>query len=438
MPTDLSLHIQQLALTDTHEHLGREPEWLERGPTDVLQDLFGNYVGADLIAAGAAPAAVQRLMDGTDPDLPARFAGVRAAWEAIRFTGYGEAVRVLAQQVYGLDELVPEALAPAQARLALLRQPGERLRLLRTVANLDHTQTDDFRWECVPDESGPEFFLYDLSWWSFCAGTVDWSQLAEMTGITVVSLPTLREAMAAIFAKHAACAVAVKAQHAYNRTLRWEERSDADAERALRRVLADPEGVDEPTRLCLADWCWARGVELAIQHNLPFKIHTGYYAGHGRMPVDRIRAGHLCGLLARYPEARFVLMHIAYPYSGELVALVKHYPNAWADLCWAWSINPRASSEFVRTFLHAAPANKLFAFGGDTRWPTSALAYAFQARRWLTRALEAEVADGSLSETEAMGLATRLMRDNQRACFDLEGTRTAIKTAMPDGDQAGR
>ena len=73
-----------------------------------------------------------------------------------------------------------------------------------------------------------------------------------------------------------------------------------------------------------------------------------------------------------------------------------------------------APREFVRSFLHAVPASKLFAFGGDTRWPTSACAYAMQARRWLHRALQAEVDDGDLTEREAIALATRLMRGNQR------------------------
>lgn len=425
MPTDLALHIQQIALVDTHEHLNKEAEWVENGPADVLQDLFGNYVPADLVSAGASPEAMRRLMDASDPDLQGRFAGVREAWEAIRFTGYGEAVRLLARHVYGMEEIEGSALHDAAPRLRELRRPGERLRLLREVARLDHTQTDDFCWPCLPDRSGPDFFLYDLSWAGFCSGNVDWEQLAGETGVTVRDLSTLRQAMEQLFAKYGPCAIAVKAQHAYNRTLRWEERSDADAERALQSTLTDPQGRDEATRLCLGDWCWARGVELAIEHNLPFKLHTGYYAGTGGMPVDRIPAGNLCALLRRYPKARFVLMHIAYPYSSELVALVKHYPNAWADLCWAWSIDPHTGVEFVRKFLHAAPINKLFAFGGDTRWPTSAYGYAIQARRWLTKALEAEVAEGELTEREAIEVATRLMRANQLACFDVESTRAA-------------
>src|SRR5436309_1402027 len=91
MPTDLALDIRNTPLVDTHEHLDKEPGWVENGPADVLQDLFGNYVPADFVSAGVSPEALKRLTDASDPDLEGRFAGVRAAWEAIRFTGYGEA-----------------------------------------------------------------------------------------------------------------------------------------------------------------------------------------------------------------------------------------------------------------------------------------------------------------------------------------------------------
>jgi predicted TIM-barrel fold metal-dependent hydrolase len=425
--TDLARHIEATRLIDTHEHLITEPDYLA-APPDILRDLFANYVTADLIVAGAPVAAVERLIDAADPDVRARFAGVQAAWECCRHTGYGEAVRLIARHAYDLEEITPDSLEAARDRSAALRRPGERLRLLRDAANLDHVQIDDFRWACPPDASGPDFFLYDLSWAGFCDGQVDATAIHQEVGVEVTSLARLREAIAALFAKHGPCAVAVKAQHAYQRTRRWSERADVDAEAVLHQRLAG-RPVTEAERLCLGDWCWARGVEQAIEHNLPFKLHTGYYAGHSRMPVDRIPAGHLCALLARYPTARFVLMHIAYPYSDELVALAKHYPNVYVDLCWAWSIDPWSAADFVRRMIHAAPANKLFAFGGDTSLPAAAVAYAMQARQWLTRALEAEVADRLLTEREAIALATRLMRTNQEACFDLAGTRAAIAAA---------
>jgi len=427
--SDLSLYIHETPLIDTHEHLRFEEDWVAHGP-DVLQDLFENYVPADLVVAGASQEAVNALLDPAKGDVAARFEPVRNAWEAVKHTGYGEAVRILAEDVYGMAEITIDGLVAAQAENDRLRSPGQRLALLRDRAGLDHVQIDNFVWACEPDVSGPEFFLYDLSWMGFCNGEVPVEKIAEETGITVDSLGSLREAMVAIFAKYGPHAIAVKAQHAYSRTLRWVERSDDEAARALDIILRDPGNVPEEAALCLGDWGWARGVELSIEHNLPFKIHTGYYAGHSRMPVDRIKSGNLCGLLARYLDARFVLMHIAYPYSHELIALAKHYPNVWVDLCWAWSIDPYSSCDFVRRFIHTVPINKLFAFGGDTGWPTSAYAYAEQARKWLSRALESEVSDGLLTEKQAMDVALRLMQTNQRDCFDIEGTRGEIARSM--------
>lgn len=431
MSTDLARHIQDTAVVDTHEHLQKEYEWVSEGPGDVLADLFTNYVPADLVTAGASPEAMRRLTDAGNPDIEGRWAGVEKAFDATRFTGYGEAVRILAKEVYGIERITAQALRDAQPTLDQLRQPGGRLQLLRDRANLDHTQTDDFCYPCLPDESGPDFFLYDLSWRAFCSGQINQEELANETGMTVKDLATLRQAMEGLFDKYAPCAIAVKSQHAYGRTLRWEDRTDADAARALQKVLTGEAGdIDVQTSLCLGDWCWARGVELAIKHNLPFKLHTGYYAGNNYMVVDRIKAGNLCPLLIKYPEANFVLMHASYPYNDELIALTKHFSNVWADMCWAWSISPRTCMQFVRQFLHTAPANKLFAFGGDTGWPTSSFAYAIQMRKWLTRALEAEVAEGDLTEAQAIDLATRLMRGNQLACFDVQGTRRAITEAL--------
>ena len=297
MPTDLAHHIQATPLVDTHEHLRKEPDWLENGP-DILQDLFGNYVPADLNTAGASPGAMQRLMDVSDPDIAGRFKGIQEAWEATQFTGYGEAVRLIAENIYGIDELTGEALEAAQEKIKALRKPGERYRLLHDVANLDHVQTDDFSWPCLPDHSGLDFFLYDLSWAGFCNGQIDTEQIHAETGVEVKNLRTLKQGMEAIFAKHAPCAIAVKAQHAYNRTLNWTERNDVEASAALSQVLNQPaEELGVETYLCLGDWCWARGVELSIEHNLPFKIHTGYYAGNDRMPVRRIPAGNMCAPL---------------------------------------------------------------------------------------------------------------------------------------------
>jgi predicted TIM-barrel fold metal-dependent hydrolase len=262
-------------------------------------------------------------------------------------------------------------------------------------------------------------------------------EIFSASGVEVRDLATMEEAVAAIFARYGPVAIAVKSQHAYQRTLAWEERRRSDAEPAFDAVLLGR--ATEAERLCAGDWIWARVVEQCVEHQLPLKLHTGYYAGSGsEMPVGRIQTGQLSTLLSRYPDARFVLMHIAYPYDAELVAVAKHFPNVWVDLCWAWAIDPHTTCDFVRRFLHAVPASKLFAFGGDDRWPTSAVGDAWQARKWLTRALEAELAEGDLTEAEAIDIARRVMHDNQYACFDIHGTRRALAEQAELATQGGR
>jgi hypothetical protein len=86
---------------------------------------------------------------------------------------------------------------------------------LSEVANLDHVQIDDFRWACNPDESGPDFFLCDLSWANFANGDLKVEDIVQETGIVVSTLDELRDALAAIFQRYASYAIAVKAQHAY-------------------------------------------------------------------------------------------------------------------------------------------------------------------------------------------------------------------------------
>src|SRR5262249_31548676 len=128
MMTDLSQHIQETTLMDTHEHLRKETEYTEHGP-DVLQDLFGNYVQADLIVAGATQVAVDKLLDSSNPDIEARWSGISAAWAYCQYTGYGEAVRLIAKRAYGMEEITPTSIAAAIEHNRQLRLPGERLRI---------------------------------------------------------------------------------------------------------------------------------------------------------------------------------------------------------------------------------------------------------------------------------------------------------------------
>jgi hypothetical protein len=58
------------------------------------------------------------------------------------------------------------------------------------------------------------------------------------------------------------------------------------------------------------------------------------------------------------------------------------------------------------------------------------MAYAHQARKGLTRALEAEVAAGDMTEKDAIDAATRILRGNAYECFPVEETRAALRQRL--------
>ena len=428
--SDLEIFVASSPLCSTHEHTVFETDFASR-QTDVLSNVFDNYIRSDLVSAGASRQAVDSLLDCSNPDIKGRFSGVVDAWRATRSTGYGRAAAFIAHGLYGIDEISIESIETAQASVSQKGQAGERLRILRDIAKLDHVQIDHMDRHIPAEAFGQDFFLYDINVCRFCDGTPELESLFEETGIEIHDLDDLVESFSKIFDQNADIAVAAKSQHAYHRTLRWQERERSDAEAAFQSLKKLGSEASSEDRQCLGDWLWARAVELTIKHNLPFKIHTGYYDGYGAMNADFIRPANLCELLQSYPNARFVLMHIGYPYDNELIAMAKHFPNVTVDMCWAWSINPRVSAEFVRRFLNAVPSNKIFAFGGDCVNPAGSVGYALQTREWFARALQKEVDDEFLTERQAIEIAERLMMQNQYDYFDIENKKTASKAATP-------
>ena len=429
---DLFEHIKLIPLADTHEHLEKECKYIEEGP-DVLQDLFDNYPQTDLKVAGASPTAVQNLVNSRNPDIEARWDGVKDAWELCQYTGYGEAVSLTAKELYDIDEITVSSIEAAREKNLQYRKPGGLLHMLKNIGNIDHVQIDDFIWQCSPNPAGLDFFFYDINWASHSSGTINLEDLYLETQIEVIDLQTLKAAYEKIFDKYAECAIAVKSQYAYNRSLFWQKRMDSEVEIVLKRQLHG-ETLNEEDCLCLGDWSISFALEMARVYNLPFKIHTGLLYDCGSMNLENVRPGKLSTLLIHYPETRFVLMHTAYPYSQELLGLAKHFPNVYLDLCWAWAIDPYNTSEFLRHVIHTLPSNKLFAFGGDCHWPAQSVAYAKQARFWITHALNEEIKDGFINKGQAISLATQFMITNQKKFFNLEEKRSkimAIYSSMP-------
>jgi predicted TIM-barrel fold metal-dependent hydrolase len=419
--------VEQTPFIDTHEHLLEESTRTSGAidrqilPCDDWAYLLMSYVADDLATAGM-PAADER--DFFSPELAseAKFRLVAPYWDRVRHTGYAQALRHSFRGLYGEDDLTAESLPRIAEKYRDTVRPGFYASILRR-ANIETCQVNSLQRIFMETEQ-PALLAQDLSILAFSrCGTGDFATIAAETGRQPETLEEWLDIVDGYFAKYGPRAVAVKCQIAYARALDFAPVAKPHAARLFAHHVAELRGAHHifgPADLkTLQDFLFRYCVGKAGEYGLPVKLHTGYLAGRGMMQLSRLRdnAADLCRLAQDFPETKFVLMHIGYPYEDEFIALAKHYPNVAIDMCWAWIINPVASVRFLKGFLAAVPANKIFTFGGDYLAVEPIYGHACMARRGIAQALTELVAEGWIAREETPELIERIMRGNALGFF---------------------
>src|SRR5262249_32188764 len=71
--------------------------------------------------------------------------------------------------------------------------------------------------------------------------------------------------------------------------------------------------------------------EYATKHRLPVLLHTGTtFVAAG--PLECTLPRHLDAVARRFPEVRIIMAHLAHPYEGECVAVIRKHPHVYADI----------------------------------------------------------------------------------------------------------
>jgi predicted TIM-barrel fold metal-dependent hydrolase len=400
--------VDAVRIVDTHEHL--EEEAIRLGRPRDWSYLFSHYANDDLAVAGMSPADLEQFLSPS-LDIDAKWRLFEPVWPKARNTGYSMAVRLAVEELYGEPEISAASHARIDAKMKAMARPGFYREILDR-AGIETCQVNALETKTIRTETDRNVLLQDLSFFHFTFLT-DVDAMAKETGIEVGALPDYLRVIDTYYEHHAAEAVAVKNQGAYGRRLDFADVPVAEAAPLFARRRKG-ESLPAEEEKALQDCVFHHCVRRAIDHGLPIKLHTGYYAGRNGMPLARVaqNPADLCPVLRQYPEAKFILMHIGYPYEEAMTALAKHYVNAYIDLCWAWIISPTTCVRYVQEFLTTAPLNKLLGFGGDYIVIEPVLGHARIARRGLAQALSALVEDGWMSRSEATGAAERILRTN--------------------------
>jgi len=416
---------------DTHEHLIEENERLSgtahpRVKSDDWSMVLSHYIDADFVAAGMTPEHRDRFfsprMDPVD-----KWGLIAPYWPYVKNTGYGQAVTITIRELYGVEELSSATVRKVQDGYEKIRKPGFYRHILNGLAKIESCQVNCLT-KPFEESAMPALLMQDISIVGMFAGP-ELKQFGEPTGIAVASLDDWHRVIDWWLTRYGNYAVAVKSQNAYKRDIDYQRVSAETASPVFSKKLSGQVLSDVETKM-LEDHLFWYAVDRATKHRLPVKLHTGYYSGTGRMPLTRLmhNPGSATDLCRQSPEARFVFMHIGYPYYEEMISLAKQYPNACLDMCWSWIINPVAAKDFLKKYLVTAPANKILTFGGDYIPVETVLGHARIARHGIALALSELVEEGWLGLDQALELADPIMHGNARRIFDLEEKDKILRT----------
>ena len=210
-------------------------------------------------------------------------------------------------------------------------------------------------------------------------------------------------------------AVCVKNSMAYSRTLDYEE---VPYETARSLYNKRPAGLSSEEAKKIQDYLFHWVIRKSIEYDLPIQIHTGYLAGNGNN-LENGRPVKLNNLFLKYPDARFVLFHGGYPWTGEYAALGKMFPNVYLDIVWLPQISREKAVMALDEMFDGVPYNKFF-WGGDCSFIEETVGSLEYGKEVLAEVLSKRIERGLLTEDVAYDIVRKVLRENAVEVFRLE------------------
>src|SRR6185503_10073769 len=200
--------------------------------------------------------------------------------------------------------------------------------------------------------------------------------------------------------------VALKNALAYDRGVDFDEPDEKAARQAWGQKSPPAE-----LKKAFGDFVVDRLCRLAGERKLPVQMHLGSALIQGSHPM------HAAGLIERHPGTRFLLMHLAYPWSRDLLGMAFVYRNIWLDLTWSFLLSPTHFKLALHEAIESLPDESRLMFGGDAWHVEESYGALALARRLIGEVLHERMQARFLNEEGSRRLARRILHENARAFF---------------------
>jgi hypothetical protein len=210
-------------------------------------------------------------------------------------------------------------------------------------------------------------------------------------------------------------AVTLKNTLAYGRSLYFQ---DVPYERANELYQRNSSSLNNDERKELQDFMMHRIFEKAAEVDIPMQIHTGYLAGTGNT-LQNSNPINLNNIFLKYRDARFVMFHGGFPWTGEFNALGKMFPNVYLDIVWLPQISRESAILAFDQMLDCVPYNKIF-WGGDCHSIEESVGSLEFGKDVVATVLAKRIERGLMTEELAKEIAKGIFNENAVRFFRLK------------------
>jgi len=342
-------YAQSVPVIDTHEHIPcRERDYLAH--TIRFGELFNPYVSNDLVSAGVPKPPDVWAAFHCIPDDWQAFA---PAWQACKHSSFARPIRIALQEFYDVDDFAEENFLDIVARINANNTEGIYDRLLRQKCNIEKSIVCAGE---LPDPDDP-LLCGNISSPSLNCNTLTGIRLMEeQAGYgsvkTVEELVELGDAWMELQVSRGAMEFKTRAS-----AVQYPDR--ASAQEILDRLL-NGETICEDDVAPLSSYVREFNARKCAELQLPFAMHTGVWKDYRAIEIaDQIP------FILRHPETRMDLYHVGIPHPRDAIQIVKNFPNAYLNLCWAHIVASDMVVQTMKEAIDMVPFNKIFAFGAD-------------------------------------------------------------------------
>jgi len=413
-------YVASLQIIDSHEHL---PGWEEKrdGNADVLMEYFSQYITSDMIAMGMKKEELAYIQDVNRP-LMERWEMLEPYWELARNTGYGRALNLAANALYDVPCIERNTLEELNTKFQKTLEPGTQhyKRVLKDMSKIEYSLLDSHLG------GDPTYFrgVYNINGLVIMLECWDYiEELERKTGIPITSFEEwLKACECEIDKAFQQGAVALKCSLSYERPLLFENVTKQKVESWFNEILVKKgrpkwRSGSFAAPKYVQDYMMHFFLRIANKRGLVFQIHTGLLEGNHN-DITRSDPTLLSNLFIQYPNVKFDLFHMGYPYQHTLSALAKMFSNVYLDMCWAHIISPAASISTLNEWLDSVPVGKIIAFGGDYSIVDGVYAHQLMARQNVSKVLADKVKDGIFDVDTVKWMAKRMFYENPKKLYE--------------------